>query len=165
MAARALVAAVAAVDLHRGPLHLHAVASRRPHTPRCRPSPASYLGVFEPGAPPGYAPIAGFARRPGKRPNLVGYYSGWARPSRRRSRERARAHGAIPYVQIDPTYASVSAIAAGTYDVYLRTYAESVRDFGHAVVIGFGHEMNAPGTRGATGTSRQRRSWPHGGTS
>ena len=35
-------------------------------------------------------------------------------------------------------------IAAGTYDEYLRTYADSVRDFGHAVVIGFGHEMNAP---------------------
>jgi len=50
----------------------------------------------------------------------------------------------IPYVQIDPTYASVSGIAAGTYDEYLRTYADSVRDFGHAVVIGFGHEMNAP---------------------
>ena len=27
--------------------------------------------------------------------------------------------------------------------IYLRTYADSVRDFGHAVVIGFGHEMNA----------------------
>jgi hypothetical protein len=49
----------------------------------------------------------------------------------------------VPYVQIDPTYATVSEIAAGTYDAYLETYADSVRDFGHAVVIGFGHEMNA----------------------
>jgi beta-mannanase len=47
-------------------------------------------------------------------------------------------------VQIDPTDASVAAIAAGTYDDYLSSYADSVRDFGHAVVIGFGHEMNAP---------------------
>ncbi len=47
-------------------------------------------------------------------------------------------------MQIDPTYASVAAIAAGDYDDYLRSYADSVRDFGHAVVIGFGHEMNAP---------------------
>ena len=53
-------------------------------------------------------------------------------------------HGVIPFVQIDPTDASVAAIAAGAYDDYLRTYADSVRDFGHAVVIGFGHEMNAP---------------------
>ena len=52
-------------------------------------------------------------------------------------------HGVIPFVQIDPTAASISAIASGTYDDYLGSYAESVRDFGHAVVIGFGHEMNA----------------------
>ena len=36
------------------------------------------------------------------------------------------------------------AIANGTYDDYLRSYADSVRDFAHAVAIGFGHEMNAP---------------------
>ena len=35
-------------------------------------------------------------------------------------------------------------IVSGDYDGYLRSYADSVRDFGHAVVIGFGHEMNAP---------------------
>jgi len=47
-------------------------------------------------------------------------------------------------VQIDPTDASVSAIAKGSYDEYLKSYADSVRNFGDAVVIGFGHEMNAP---------------------
>jgi len=47
-------------------------------------------------------------------------------------------------VQIDPTYASVADIAAGHDDLYLRHYAASVRSFGHPVVIGFGHEMNAP---------------------
>ena len=46
-------------------------------------------------------------------------------------------------MQIDPTDASISAIASGTYDDYLSSYADSVSDFGHAVVIGFGHEMNA----------------------
>jgi mannan endo-1,4-beta-mannosidase len=108
------------------------------------PSPASYLGVFEPGALPGYASVAGFARAAGKRPNLVGYYSGWVEPFATSFAQRAHAHGAIPFVQVDPTDASVSAIARGTYDGYLRQYAESVRDFGHAVVIGFGHEMNSP---------------------
>jgi len=51
-------------------------------------------------------------------------------------------HGLIPYVQIDPSFARVPAIAGGAYDTYLRSYADSVRDFSHAVVIGFGHEMN-----------------------
>ena len=36
----------------------------------------------------------------------------------------------------------MSGIAHGAYDDYLRSYADSVRSFGHPVVIGFGHEMN-----------------------
>jgi mannan endo-1,4-beta-mannosidase len=108
------------------------------------PSPASYLGVYEAGAPPGYQPIAGFATAAGRQPNIVGYFSGWAQPFATSFANQIRAHGVIPFVQIDPTYASVPAIAAGDYDDYLRSYADSVRNFGHAVVIGFGHEMNGP---------------------
>jgi mannan endo-1,4-beta-mannosidase len=106
------------------------------------PSPASYLGVYEAGAPAGYGPVTGFAKVAGKPPNIVGYYSGWAEPFQASFAEQAHAHGAIPFVQIDPTLASVAKISGGAYDIYLRQYAESVRDFGHAVVIGFGHEMN-----------------------
>ena len=108
------------------------------------PGPASYLGVFEAGSPPNYEPVAGFAAAAGEQPNLVGYYSGWAQPFAISFARKIRKHGVIPFVQIDPTLASVSGIGRGTYDVYLRSYADSVREFGHAVVIGFGHEMNAP---------------------
>ena len=108
------------------------------------PSAASYLGVYEVGSPPGYQPIAAFAQAAGKQPNLVAYYSGWAEPFATPFAEAVRSDGAAPFVQIDPTYASVSAIAAGDYDSYLRSYADSVRDFRHGVVIGFGHEMNGP---------------------
>jgi mannan endo-1,4-beta-mannosidase len=103
---------------------------------------ASYVGVYEAGAPPAYQPVTEFAQVAGHPPNLVGYYSGWAEPFHASFAEQVHAHGAIPYVQIDPTQASVPAIARGVYDLYLRTYAGSVRDYGHAVVIGFGHEMN-----------------------
>ncbi len=104
----------------------------------------SYLGVYEPGAPPGYRNVSAFASMAGRQPNLVGYYSGWAEPFNRSFAELVHRHGATPYIQIDPTLGTVSEIAAGTYDdSYLRPYADSVRDFGHPVVIGFGHEMNA----------------------
>jgi mannan endo-1,4-beta-mannosidase len=106
-------------------------------------SSTGYLGVFKPGAPPNYAPIENFERTIAK-PNLVGYYSGWAEKFPSSFAQKLHSHHQIPYVQIDPTYATVSQIAAGTYDAYLQTYADSVREFGHAVVIGFGHEMNAP---------------------
>ncbi len=106
--------------------------------------PAAYLGVFEPGAPPGYDTIAGFAKAAERKPDLLGYYTGWLQPFDTSFAQMLRTHGITPYVQIDPTDASITAIAAGTYDDYLRSYADSVGDFGHAVVIGFGHEMNAP---------------------
>jgi mannan endo-1,4-beta-mannosidase len=108
------------------------------------PSPSSYLGVYEDGSPPSYKPIANFATAVGKQPNMIGYYSGWAEPFAISFAQRVQRHGVTPYVQIDPTLASVSGIAAGDYDIYLRSYADSVREFGHAVIIGFGHEMNAP---------------------
>jgi mannan endo-1,4-beta-mannosidase len=108
------------------------------------PGSASYLGVFEPGAPPGYGPVASFTKAAGKQPNLLEYFSGWVQPFDTSFAQMLHQHGIIPFVQIDPTDASIAQIAAGTYDAYLRSYADSVRDFRHAVVIGFGHEMNAP---------------------
>ena len=105
-------------------------------------TPASYLGVFEGGSPPSYGPIDEFARAAGKVPNLLGFYSGWAQPFPLATADSMHQRGLIPFVQISPTLASVSAIASGSYDQYLRQYADSVHDYGHAVVIGFGHEMN-----------------------
>ena len=107
------------------------------------PSLASYLGVFEPGAPPAYNPVADFAAAVGRKPNLLGFYSGWTEPFDTSFAQTLHRNGVIPFVQIDPTDASIAAIANGTYDDYLRTYADSVRGFDHNVVIGFGHEMNA----------------------
>jgi hypothetical protein len=109
------------------------------------PRLGSYLGVFESATPSSYSQIAAFGRLAGRLPNLAGYYSGWAEPFDTGFANAMRAHHITPFVQIDPTDASVEAIADGTYDGYLREYADSVRAFGHAVVIGFGHEMNAPG--------------------
>ena len=106
--------------------------------------PASYLGVYEPGSPGAYQLVAGFAQAAGRQPDIVGYFSGWTQPFATSFAERARSHGAVTIVQIDPTLASIPQIAAGAYDTYLRSYADSVRDFGHPVIIGFGHEMNAP---------------------
>jgi mannan endo-1,4-beta-mannosidase len=105
-------------------------------------NPASYLGVYETGPPRAYQPLATFAKAAGKQPNIVGYFSGWAEPFAKSFAERAQLHGAVTIVQIDPTYTSIQGIAAGSYDDYLRSYADSVRDFAHVVIIGFGHEMN-----------------------
>jgi hypothetical protein len=122
-------------------------SSPRPDAPAARlplpPTAASYLGVYATGDPTGYAQITQFAQTAGRQPNIAGYFSGWAEKFATAFARTARAHGAATIVQIDPTYASIAAIAAGNYDGYLRSFADSVRDFGHPVIIGFGHEMNA----------------------
>jgi len=127
-------------------------------------SPASYLGVYEPGAPDAYQPVTGFAKAAGRQPNMAGYFSGWTQPFATAFAQRARSHGAVTIVQIDPTYASIQGIATGVYDGYLRSYADSVRQFGHPVVIGFGHEMNAswyPWGYGHARPSTFRAAWRH----
>jgi mannan endo-1,4-beta-mannosidase len=104
---------------------------------------ASYLGVYETGPPHTYKPVEEFTNAVGRQPNLVGYYGGWWEPFQTSFARTVYRHGATTILQWDPTRASVSMIAAGQDDAYLRSFADSVRDFGHPVVIGFGHEMNA----------------------
>jgi mannan endo-1,4-beta-mannosidase len=118
--------------------------SRPPVHASLPPSVASYLGVYVSGSPSGYPPIAQFAAAAGRDPNLVGYYNGWAETFDTKFAVMLHSHGMTPFVQIDPTDASVASIAAGDYDGYLQAYADAVADYGHPVVIGFGHEMNAP---------------------
>jgi mannan endo-1,4-beta-mannosidase len=128
---------VATVARLRGPSAPAAVHAKLPARQ------ASYLGVYEPGKPPQYPEVAAFGRAAGRMPGLAGYFSGWPVPFDVSFADALRRHKITIVVQIDPTDASVAGIAYGSYDDYLRSFADSVRDFGGPVVIGFGHEMNA----------------------
>jgi mannan endo-1,4-beta-mannosidase len=101
-----------------------------------------YLGVYQPDAPHTYASVDEFAQAIGREPNLVSYYSPWLNPFQLRFATLAARHGATTIVQIDPKNVSLSSIADGHYDAYLRSYAVAVRAFGAKVVLSFGHEMN-----------------------
>jgi hypothetical protein len=136
--------AVTAVTV-AGSRYAPSASARPPAAPAAlRPRPVSYLGVYAAGAPPAYKPVVEFAKVAGRQPDLVGYFSRWEEPFNTRFAKTIHDHGAATLVQIDPTDASLSAIAAGTWDAYLSSFAVKVRDFGQPVVIGFGHEMNAP---------------------
>jgi mannan endo-1,4-beta-mannosidase len=104
---------------------------------------ASYLGVYGSGTPESYASVTQFTAAAGRAPNLVGYYGGWDEPFKTGFAQTVRQHGAVTIVQINPTLASLADIAAGHQDAYLDRFAAAVRQFGHPVVIGFAHEMNA----------------------
>jgi hypothetical protein len=136
--------AIAALSLVLAAGHLtYTIKLPPPAHAKLKPLLASYLGVYEPRFPATYDAMAGFQSAAGRLPNLAEYYSGWAEPFKTAFAEELYRHHIVPLVQIDPTDALVAQVAAGIYDVYLRQYADEVRDFRHPVVIGFGHEMNA----------------------
>jgi glycosyl hydrolase family 26 len=110
--------------------------------PAGQPMGMSELGIFEPGVPQSYAPVAGFTAATGVRPDLDVYYSAWYQPFQAAFAATAARHGAVALVQISPAGISLAAIAAGTYDSYLRTYADAVRSYSSRVILSFGHEMN-----------------------
>jgi Glycosyl hydrolase family 26 len=105
-------------------------------------TPQSYLGVYAPGSPASYDGVTAFGSATGSRPDLVMYYSGWFVPFPAAFAATAAANSAVPLVQMDPDGISVAKIAAGRYDGYLTSYAESVRAYRHPVIVSFGHEMN-----------------------
>jgi hypothetical protein len=139
----AIAIAVAAVAFAISRVVSSAPGTAAPRRVTLSTRPATYLGVYEAGTPLTYKPVAAFVQAAGRQPNLVGYYSGWNEHFATSFATTVHRHGAVTILQIDPTDAAIAAIAAGQYDPYLRSYADTVRDFGYPVVIGFGHEMNA----------------------
>jgi mannan endo-1,4-beta-mannosidase len=104
--------------------------------------PRTFLGVYAQGVPQSYAGVAAFTAATGVIPGVVEYYSGWWEPFQARFAAVVASHHAAPLVQIDPSGVSLSAIASGRYDPYLRSYAAAVKAFGGRVILSFGHEMN-----------------------
>ena len=107
-----------------------------------KPSAGGYLGVAEAGETTSYQPVDDFAAAVGRKPDIVLYYSTWKRPFNMRFAAQVHAHGATPFVQIDPGHTSLATIASGRDDAFVRSYADQVRAYGHQVIIGFAAEMN-----------------------
>jgi hypothetical protein len=105
-------------------------------------TPQSYLGVYTAGVPASYDGVTSFTHDTGVSPDVVMYYSGWFESFPKSFTTTAAEHGAVPFVQMDPTGVSVAAIASGRYDGYLSSYAEAVRAYRDPVILSFGHEMN-----------------------
>ena len=120
------------------------IAGRPVHTPPTQnPSlatrPGSYIGVYTRDP---FAGVKSFTAATGVKPRIVVYYSGWLEPFRTSFATTAAAQGEVPLVQINPAQVSMTAIADGTYDSYLRTFADAIRANRAPVIVSFGHEMN-----------------------
>jgi hypothetical protein len=103
-----------------------------------------YVGVYEGSNTTAsqYAQVEQFAQAVGRQPNIVMYYSSWEEPFSIPYAETALQNGATLLVDLDPAGTSCADIAAGQDDAFLQSYAQSIKAFGHPVIISFGHEMN-----------------------
>jgi hypothetical protein len=138
----AAAAVIAAVGLDGKTAAGKSAASASPQSVTLPHTPGTYFGVYVAGAPQSYAGVTAFSVATGVKPGAVVYYSGWMEPFQVTFAATAARHHAVPLVQIDPTGVSLTAIASGQYDAYLRSYASAVKAFGARVILSFGHEMN-----------------------
>jgi len=141
-AGAAAIALVVAACTVTGSPATHGAVTPAPLRPTAPSSSPLALGVFEPGEWTSYQPVEKFAAETGRSPSIVLIYSGWREPFQAGFAATVNAHHAEPFVQLEPTGASLAAIAAGKYDGYLTTYAGQVRAFGHPVILSFAAEMN-----------------------
>jgi hypothetical protein len=100
------------------------------------------IGVFEPGVPRSYTPVQHFAAATGVQPRIALWYGGWGDRFWTTFAGQAAAHGALPFVQINPGKVTMTAVASGREDAYIGYYARAVRRFGKPVIIGFAAEPN-----------------------
>jgi hypothetical protein len=138
------VACVLAVIAVRGHFHHAAASAEGGAAPVRLPSrPARFLiGVYDHGSPPSWAPDGSFGAATGAHVSLALTYIPWEGGFQTSFARMAARHGATILIQLQPRSISLAKIAAGDYDRWLREYATHCRDYGHPVVIGFGHEMN-----------------------
>lgn len=107
-----------------------------------RTGPAPMVGLYINGVPSSTAPLSEFNSETGVSPKFALYFSEWGQSFETKFATTEAGRGAIPVVQIESGGLNVESIADGAQDAYLDKFAEQVRDFGHQVVLSYGHEMN-----------------------
>ncbi len=127
------------------------------------------LGAYVPNAPEDAAALDGYAAMVGRKPDIVMNYSNVTDPlltSTDISNLEARDQTPMVTWQLyksgwsGPTI-SLSDIAAGTYDRYLRRAADLARGLPFEVMIRFGHEMNGDWYPWSGHPAAYRDAWRH----
>jgi hypothetical protein len=101
-----------------------------------------FFGIEADGSPDSITPAMNVAASVGRNPNLLGQYVAWGDAFDKSAAARTVGYGALYYMAWEPFGTTVSSIAAGTSDGYLKRFAQAVHAFGGPVAISFGHEMN-----------------------
>jgi beta-mannanase len=108
--------------------------------------------------------VAAFAKATGTDPRLILDYAAWNQSFPAQGAAAMYRHGAELIIQLQSGHVPLSAVAAGKYDAYFRSYAQAAKAFGHPVVLSFDHEMNGgwyPWGAGRTAPAVYVAAWRH----
>lgn len=101
------------------------------------------LGAYTPGAPANAQALSEYASMVGRQPDIVMWYRDFPQPLLYSNEiSNLRATGQAPMITWEPYEQSLSGIAAGAYDSYLRESAQIAKSWGGPLMIRFAHEMN-----------------------
>jgi hypothetical protein len=101
------------------------------------------LGVFNPGGPSNSESANAYLQAVGRQPEIAMWYHDFGDTVLTSEEAGAlRASGQTPMVTWEPNRQSLSSIAGGSYDSYVRQSARTVKAFGGEVLLRFAHEMN-----------------------
>lgn len=122
------------------------------------PKTGTYLGVFNPSLPFRRGGIAAWSRAHGLDPHIVHWYQQWGSGEPRFREDwlkRVARSGAIPMITWEPWQKPagsvhdaeqpryrLSAIAAGDFDPYIRSWARAAAAYGRPMFLRPMHEMN-----------------------
>lgn len=115
--------------------------------------PTVAFGAYVAGAASDQSEIDRFVELVGVKPSVLMWYQSWDSPYNEFplvTAQAAHSRGIMPVVTWDPAAGDfsssptcqLSSIWSGNYDTYLRTWAQSARDWGKPLYVRFGHEMN-----------------------
>jgi mannan endo-1,4-beta-mannosidase len=139
---------------------------------------ADYWGVSINGVPQGVSQLNALDAEVERAPSELTWYQGWDEAYPAQTVQSSWQRGALPMItweskptydpdpaQADPAY-SLDRIISGSYDSYLRTFAQAVKAEGLPVVIRLDQEMNGnwfPWSEGINGNTagQYAQMWQH----
>lgn len=101
------------------------------------------LGVFNSGGPTNTTTVSNYLSEVGRPPAMTLWYTDFGTTLLTPEQSSVlKETGQTPMVTWEPYNQSLSQIASGAYDSYLRTSARSAKAFGGELMVRFAHEMN-----------------------
>ncbi len=106
-------------------------------------APAIEVGVFTPDGPSNASAAKAYEQQTGRRPDVSLWYHDFGDSLLTPEEMSAlRSTGETPLVTWEPYGQSLSSIASGSYDSYIRDSARIAKGWGGELMVRFAHEMN-----------------------